>query len=328
MTVISRSHVLATTAAALLLSLTADSGRSLGADYPTKPVQIISTAAPGSAIDVIGRIVADTLGKVWSQQVIIINKPGGGGLIAAQSAARATPDGYTLLLAPASLFSVVPAMMEPMPIDLATQLTPIGLVGEIPLVIAVAPSLGVISLADLVAKGAATPEKLHFAANNVGSLPHLAGELLNSRSSAALNFVPYTGAGPALQDIGGGRLSIIIEGVAGISGALQSGTVKALAVTAPRRLANFPDLPTVAETFPGFAAVGWTALMAPTSVPAGIIQKINAELRKALETPELVKKLEALGTYVRPTTPSELAAFIKSEQAQWLPMVRKLGLKM
>jgi tripartite-type tricarboxylate transporter receptor subunit TctC len=294
--------------------------------YPSKPVQIITPAAAGNSPDVAARVFADKLSQLWKQQIVIINRPGAGGLIAAQAASHAEKDGYTLYMTQASTYTVLPVMQEgKLPFDLNKDFVPIGLVGEQPIAVAVAPNLAVNSLPELLELIKTTPGGLLFGATNRGGQSHLTGELLRSKTGLNLTFVHAAGVASTINDVSTGRLPIVFEGIAGLAGAIQGKMVKPLAVASAKRLPNMPDLPTVSETIPGFESKGWLALMAPAGTPDHIVRKVNADLRKVMEMDEVKQKFEVLGTYPRSLSPEETAAFIQSEQQLWLPLVRQLN---
>jgi tripartite-type tricarboxylate transporter receptor subunit TctC len=224
-------------------------------DYPTRPVKIITDSGPGSAIDVTLRIIADRLTQVWGQQVLAVNQPGGGGAIAARMATSAAPDGYTLFIPALSAFVALPGAAANLPIEVPRDFTPVGYFGGSPMFITAAPSLGVTTLPELIALARRRPGELAYGTNGPGRLTHLTGELLQSRTGIKLLMVPYSGGtAQVLNDVMGGRIPIVIEAYSGIAGTIQAGTVRPLAVASPKRLADFPDLPTVAESIPGFAA--------------------------------------------------------------------------
>jgi len=309
-----------------LLALSALSGAPVrGEPYPARPVKVIVPVGAASTPDVIARIIADRLAQVWTQQVLVINRPGGGGIIAAQTAAASEPDGYTLFFGLSSTFVVLPETHDKLPIDLHRAFVPISLVSEQPLLIAAASMLGVNTLSDAIVLAKKKPQGLLYAANFRGSLPHMAGELFAARAGIKLIHVPYPGVAPALNDVISGRIGLIVETMSGLSGAIASGTVKALAFTAAQRLPDFPDLPTVSETIPGFETSGWFALMAPAGVSDEIVQKLNRDLRNVLGQSELQQRFQTLGTYARPMSPPETVSFIRSEQDRWRPMVRELA---
>jgi tripartite-type tricarboxylate transporter receptor subunit TctC len=296
-------------------------------NYPAGPVKIISDSAPGSAVDVTLRVVADRLGQIWGQQVLAVNHPGAGGAISARIAADAAPDGYTLYMPALSEFLAVPGKAANLPLELPRDFTPIGSVAEQPMFIAVVPSLGVTTLAEFVVLAKKRPGEISYAVTGIGRLTHLTGELLQHRTGIKLLLVPYAG-GPsqALNDIIGGRIPMIIEAYPGLAGALQAGAIKAIAVGSAQRLPEFPDLPTVAETLPGFEAVGWQGLVAPVGTPDTVVRKVSDDLRKVLDQPEIKKQLAIRGGYVRPMSPAEVIAFVRGQQQTWNPVLQQLAL--
>jgi tripartite-type tricarboxylate transporter receptor subunit TctC len=296
-------------------------------NYPSKPVKLIVQGAVGSGPDVLTRIVGQHLEQIWKQAVVIVDQPGAGGLIAAQMAASAERDGYTLYVPTITAFVILPEMHDKLPFDLDKDFVPIGVLAQTPMMIAVAPSLGVNSLPELVALAQKRPNDLFYAANNRGSLPHLTAELWRDRAGAPVTFVPYAGFAAGLQDLMGGRVSMIVESAGALAGAVKAGTVKPLAVASPARLSNYPELPTVSETIPGFAAVGWVVLAAPSGTPAGLVRNISDGLNTALSDPVLVRQFQDVGAVARPMTPAQTQEFIRSEQQLWRPVVRQIGLR-
>jgi tripartite-type tricarboxylate transporter receptor subunit TctC len=294
--------------------------------YPSRPVSIIVQTAPGSGPDVIARIVADRLTHIWGHQVTIINRNGAAGLVAAQAAAAAQPDGYTLYMPTSTALVVLPEMHAKLPVDFERDFAPVGLISQSPMIIAVSPALGVETLEQFIALTRKRPGDILYAANNHGSFPHLAGEFFRSRAGLQLTFVPYPGAAAGLNDLMGGRISMIIEGPSALAGALQAGSIKALAVTSTTRLPNFPGLPTVAETLPDFSVVAWFALLARTGTPEPILRKLSHDLQSVLEQPAIKDRFETLGVYPRPSTPAEAAEFIRSERRLWKPVIKDAGL--
>ncbi|MGI8527593.1 MAG: Bug family tripartite tricarboxylate transporter substrate binding protein [Pseudolabrys sp.] len=302
-------------------------GLAQAQDYPNKPVQVISPAAAGNSPDVAMRVVADKLATLWQQQIVIINRPGAGGLLAAQAAAGATPDGYTLYMTQASTFTVTPIIQEKMPLDMDKSFAPIGLIAEQPIAVSVNPKLGVNTLPELMALIKKTPGGMQFAASNRGGISHLTGELFARKTRLELSFISAQGASTSINDVAAGRIPIIFEGVASTAGAAQGGLLKTIAVASANRLANYPDLPTVSESVPGFESKGWLALMAPAGIDDKIVAKINADLHKVLADQDLQAKLAVLGSYPHALSPTETAAFIKSEEDLWWPLVREVGIK-
>ena len=248
---------------------------------------------PGNGPDVVLRIIADRLGGVWQEQPVVINRPGAGGLIAAEAAVAAEPDGYTLFDALTSTLLVLPVTQN-RSFDPNHALVPIGRAGDQPFVIGVSPSLGVNTLPELIALAKSKPGKILYAAAQRGSMPHLASELLRSRAGIDIGFVPYPSTAQAVQDIVGGRISVIFEGMSALAGPIKAGWVKPIAVTSPERLPNFPNIPTAAETVSGYRASGWFVLMAPAGTPDAIVQKINRDLAASLDNPNFKKRSPSL----------------------------------
>lgn len=312
------------TALLCLLPLAAAVARA--EDYPTRPVRLIIDSAPGSAPDATLRIVADALSKVWGQPTVPINQPGAGGAIAARAAATAAPDGYTLGMPALSAFVALPGASPNLPIQVPRDFAPIGYLGGSPIFISAAPSLGVKSLPELIELAKQRPGELAYGTNGVGRLTHLTGELLQARTGIKLLMVPYSGGtAQALNDVMGGRIPLVFEAYSGVAGAIDAGTIRPLAVAAPKRLAMFPDLPTVAETLPGFEASGWQVLVAPVGTPDAIVQKANRDLIKALSDPETRSRLARLGRDERPLSPADTLAFIHGEQQRWAPILQHIA---
>jgi tripartite-type tricarboxylate transporter receptor subunit TctC len=295
-------------------------------EYPTRHVSMIIQTAAGSGPDVIARILADGLTQSWGQQVVIINRNGAAGLVAAQAAAAAQPDGYTLYMPTSTALVILPETQPKMPVNFERDFVPIGLISQSPLIVAISPALGVSTLEQLIAVAKKRPGEILYAANNRGSFPHLAGEFFRHRAGVDLTFVPYAGAAAGLQDLLGGRISMMVEGPPALSGALQAGSIKALAVSSTTRLPNFPDLPTVAETIPGFQVGAWLALMARAGTPDFVVRKVSENLQTILKLPAIKEKFEALGVYPFPMSPAQTAEFIRSEQKLWKPVIKEAGL--
>jgi tripartite-type tricarboxylate transporter receptor subunit TctC len=223
-----------------------------------------------------------------------MNQPGAGGAIAARAAAAADPDGYTFYMPAASAFVTLPGLQPNLPLQLPRDFTPIGFIGEQPMLLTVGPQLGVATLPEFIALAKKRPGKLSYAATGRGTMTHLTGELLNARAGINGVGIPYPGgATRALNDSIAGRLSMVIEGVAALAGVVEGGAMKAIAVGAPKRLPNFPKLPAAAETLPGFNARGWVALVAPNGTPANAIAKVSDALRKSVSDPEIQRSATA-----------------------------------
>jgi len=308
------------------LTVTAGEARAQAENYPNKPVRIISDSAPGSAVDVGLRIIADGLSQHWNQQVVLINQPGAGGAISAKAAAEAPADGYTLYAPALSVFLTVPGKAANLPLELPRDFMPVGYTADQPMAIGISPALGVNTVPELIALAKKKPGEISYAVSGVGRLTHLTGELLQIRADIKLQMVPYTGgSAQALADVLGGRIAMVIEGYTGLSGAFQSGQLKALAVASPQRLPSVPNLPTVAETIPGFIATGWQVVVAPRGTPEAIINKASADLRAVLTKPDIKGKLAARGSFVRPMSPNEVLTYIRDQQTLWKPALERIA---
>ena len=314
------------TGASLAVALTALAAPARAQDYPTHPVRIVTDSAPGSAIDVPVRIIAEGLSKIWGQQAVVINQPGAGGAIAVRSGETAAPDGYTFGVAAASAFVALAGTADNLPVRVPKDYVPVGYLGGAPMFITAAPWLGIKTLPDLITLAKQKPGDVSYGVNGIGRLTHLTGELLQSRAGIKLLMVPYSGGtAQIINDMMGKRVGLVLDAYSGIAGAVDAGNAVPLAVASTSRLAVSPNLPTAAETLPGFEAVGWQVLMAPPGTPDAIINKVNADLVKAMSDPEATKKLAALGRDDRRMSAVQTLAFIQSEQQKWDPIVQQIG---
>jgi tripartite-type tricarboxylate transporter receptor subunit TctC len=319
-----RSHALCV--AAIVTIALAASLSAQAQDYPGKPVTFITPAAAGNSPDVVTRVVADRLTQIWKQQIVVLNRPGAGGLIAAQAAAGVEKDGYSLYVAQASTFTVLPIEQEgKMPVNLSTAFAPIGMVGEQPIALSVNKDVPAGNIAELIALANKTPNGMLFGATNRGGQSHLTGELFRERAKANMSFVHAAGASVSLNDVIAGRIPIMFEGLAGLAPGIQGGGVRLLGVAARERLPNLPNLPAINETVPGVVSSGWIVLMAPAGTPEHVIQKVNADLRKVIAVSEVVERFQTLGTYTRDLSPAQTGEFIASEERLWWPIVRQVN---
>jgi tripartite-type tricarboxylate transporter receptor subunit TctC len=291
--------------------------------YPVKPVTFITPAAAGNSPDVVTRLVADRLTQLWKYQIVVLNRPGAGGLIAAQAAAGVEKDGHTLYVTQASTFTVLPITQEgKMQVDLQKAFVPIGIVGEQPIALAVNKDIPVGTVAELIGLLNKTPGGMQFAATNRGGQSHLTGELFRERAKVNITFVHAQGAATSLNDVTAGRIPIMFEGLAGLAPGLQGGSLRLLGIASVSRLPNLPDVPTIAETIPGLVSSGWIVLMAPAGTPENIVRKVNADLRAVVAVPEVQERFHVLGTYTRDLTPEQTGEFLRSEEQLWWPIVR------
>jgi tripartite-type tricarboxylate transporter receptor subunit TctC len=295
-------------------------------DYPAKPIRIITHSAPGGSPDALLRIVGDRLSQMWGRQIVVLNHPGAGGAVAARTAAQAAPDGYTLYMPASSAFVTLSGLQANLPLDVPRDFVPVGFVALQPFLLSVVSSLGAKTLPEFIALAKEKPGELSYAATGRGTLSHLTGEALQQRAGIKLLMVPYLGGTTqALNDVISGRVPMVIDAYPPLAGALQAGAIRALAVGSTKRLSDFPDLPTVAETFPGFSPGGWLALVAPVGTPDAIVRKLSDDLREAVLDPTTRTKLETTGNYPNPMSPSELLAFIQAEQKTWKPVLEEIS---
>jgi len=294
-------------------------------DYPSKPVTFITPAAAGNSPDVVTRIVADKLTQLWKQQIVVINRPGAGGLIAAQAAAGVEKDGYTIYMTQASTYTVLPIQQEgKMPVDLQKAFTAVGMVGEQPIAVGVNKDVPAKSVKELIDLANKTQGGMLFAATNRGGQSHLTGELFREKSKANISFVHAAGAAVSVNDVVAGRIPIMFEGLAGMAAGTQNGSIRLLGIASEKRLPNLPDLPAINETVPGVVSSGWIVMMVPTGTPEPIIQKLNADLRKVVAMPDVQEKFHGLGTYTRDLTPQQTNEFLRNEEKLWWPIVRPI----
>jgi tripartite-type tricarboxylate transporter receptor subunit TctC len=284
--------------------------------YPSRPVRIIVSTPAASSPDIRARILADELGKTWGRPVVVENRAGGGGLIGAQVVISAEPDGYTLLGASASTFTILPAQSEKLAIDVNRDLVPVALIGREGMVLAVSPKLGVASLADLIALAKKEPYRIIIGTNPAGSLPHLAARLLARLTGAPITVVPSTGGtNEAIKEIIGGRVHAVIDSLPALRGATDAGEVKPLAIMLPQRLPSRPDLPAAVET--GLTAIGWQAISVRTGTPAPLVAQLGEDLRTTMTRPDARARLDQIGTPFTPIFGANVAQFIDREQKLW-----------
>ena len=295
-------------------------------DYPSRPLRLIVPTAPGGGTDFTGRLVAAKLSESLGQQVVVENRGGGGGSVGADNAAKSTPDGYTLLLGSIATHAVNPALYKKLPYDHLKDFAPVSLIGTVPNAMVVHPSVPVKSMQEFIAYAKANPGKINYGSSGVGSPPHLSMELLRSMTGINLVHVPYKGAGPALADLLGGQMQAMCTSLAGLINFIKSGRVRALGVTTAKRNPQLPDVPTIVESgIPGYEVTIWYAVFAPVATPKAIVQKLNTEMFKALNSQEMKERMALQGMDPAPSTPAELTAFVKIETAKWAKAAKDSG---
>jgi tripartite-type tricarboxylate transporter receptor subunit TctC len=295
--------------------------------YPAKPVRLLIGFAPGGGADIVARSLTPRLADALGQQIIIDNRPGANGIIAAELAAKAPPDGYTLLVAPGN-YAFAPAMYSKLSFDMTTAFAPVSQLAETPLLVVVHPSLPVKSIKELIALAKAHPGKLAYASGGVGGSAHLATELLRAVTQIDLVHVAYKGTGAAISDLIGGQVPLCLCTLPSVFQHAKSGRLRALAVTTARRASSAPDIPTVAEAgVAGFEVSQWYGLLAPAATAATIIERVNMEIGKALKHPETKSRLLAEGAEPAGGSPQEFGAYFKSEIARWTRIVQQAGIR-
>jgi len=296
--------------------------------YPSRPITIVDTFPPGGSTGIIARILADKLSGLLGQQMIVDSRGGAGGTVAARGIARSVPDGYTIMLAFTGTLAIAPSLYPNAGYNPRKDFAPVGLIGVAPASLVVHPSFPVHSLGELIAHAKANPGKVNFGSAGVGSVGHLAGELLASMTNIKLVHVPYRGTGPALTDVLGGHIPMVFAPLPATRENAKSGALRMLGVTSLKRSSVMPDIPTIAEQgLPGYEAVLRYGFVVPADTPRAIIGRINKELRTALATDEIIKRFATEGVEPLPSTPEEYAADIDREEAKWSTLVKELGLK-
>ena len=294
------------------------------AQYPDRPVRLIVGFPPGGAADILGRIAAQRLSESLKQQVVVDNRGGAGGLIATETAARAAPDGYTLL------FTSIPHVINPhlygkVAYDAIKDFTPVVQFVAVPLMMASNTSFPVKSVKDLIAVAKAKPGQVNFASAGGGSSSHLAMELFKSMTGTSLNHIPYKGTGPLITELIAGQVSVTIASAVPLSPQVKAGKLRGLAVTGPKRSPSFPDLPAIAETVPGYEVVNWFGILAPAGTPQAIVARINKDFNDALASPKLREQLASQGADATGGTPVEFAKLIRADFAKWAKVVKASG---
>ena len=297
--------------------------------YPTKPIRLIVPFAPGGSTDVLARLLAEALRPELGQPVIVENKAGAGGNIGGDFVAKAPPDGYTLLIAAAGPTVINPSLYAMMPYDPAKDLRPVTLLIQEPNLMAINPKIPAKTVPEFIAYAKSRPTEVSFGSPGNGSPAHLAGEWFNQLTGTTMVHVPYKGTGPALNDLIAGQIAMMIDNMPALWPHVQSGKLRALAVSTDKRATAAPDLPTVAESgVKGFAFGAWKGLMAPAATPPEIVERLHAAATKALAKPDFRKRLIDLGAEPVGNTPAQFAAVIKSETASWAALVKSTGTKL
>jgi tripartite-type tricarboxylate transporter receptor subunit TctC len=297
-------------------------------EWPAKPVKIIAPFAPGGSADTLGRLVAIKLTEAFGQQFVVENRPGAGGLLGSEMVARAAPDGYTLVVSGVASHVVAPALNPNLSFDPLKDFTHIALFGGPPDVLVVSNPTPAKTLAEFIAYGKANPGKLSYATPGIGTHGHLVAELLQQRAGFKMEHVPYRGAGQAVGDIVGNQIAAGSFTLTSASEHIRAGSMRALAVSSPKRLPEYPDVPTYTELgFPELVTVTWFSLSGPAGVPEPIVKKLNAEVIKALAQPDIRQRLQRDAIDPEPLDPAAFVRFIEAETRIWVPIAKASGAK-
>jgi tripartite-type tricarboxylate transporter receptor subunit TctC len=296
--------------------------------YPNRPIELVVTVPPGGAADFVGRLIGAKLADAVGQPVVISNRGGAGGTIAAAAVARADPDGYTLLLNTIATHGIGPHIYANLQYDPAKDFSPVVLIAKFPLIMAVNADVPVRSVADVITLAKARPGELSYCSAGVGGAPHLAGELFKSLTETELLHVPYRGSGPAVADLVAGRITMMFDAIPSLLPFINAGKLRALAAASPQRNRLLPDVPSFAELgYPAMDIALWYGVAAPSGTPAPIVQRLNVELVKILDSPSIRKSLTEQGADIQGGTPEEFGAFIGHELARWGAIVKQAGIK-
>lgn len=300
---------------------------ALAQDYPNRPVRLIVTVPPGGAADFIARLVGGKLGDALGQPMLVENRGGAGGTIAADAVAKAAPDGYTLLQNSITTHGVGPHLYSKLPYDPVKDFSAVSGLALLPLIMAVNAELPAKTVNDVVAL--AKKENLNFASSGNGGAPHMAAELFKSVTGAPITHVPYKGSGPAVADLVGGRVQIMFDAAPSLIAHIRAGKLRVLAAASAERNRLLPEAPTFAELgHPRVAVSLWYGLLAPAATPAAIVTRLNAEVAKILQSADVREKLAAQGAEPMPGTPQAFASFMREEMAKWAPVVKQAGVKL
>jgi tripartite-type tricarboxylate transporter receptor subunit TctC len=310
-----------------LLLLGAAAGFSHAQTYPSKPIRMIVPGPAGGGTDIIARIVGEGLIKQFGQTVIIDNRGGGAGMIGTEAGAKAAPDGYTLLMAYAGVLTVNPSLFKNMPYDPVKDFAPVAMVAQVPAVLVVHPSLPVHSVAELVRLAKAKPRALNYASSGNGTSGHLCLELLKQMGGVDIVHIPYKGGAPAMADVLGGQVPVICNNLVEVLPQVNAGRLRALGISAASRSSLMPNVPTVAETYPGFEADTWFGVLAPAGTPAVIVDRLNESIRQIKESPQVKARLAQMGANAIEYTPTQFAAMIKREMEKWRKVVMNAGIR-
>ena len=299
------------------------------AEYPSRPLRLVVTFPPGGSADFQARIIGPKLTEQMQQQVVVDNRPGGGGVIALELVAKSAADGYTLLLGPSSALAVNPNLFAKLPYDPIKDFAPISMTSRVTLALVAGPSLPANSVKELIALAKASPGKITYGSTGIGGVAHLAGEMLKSTAGVDMIHVPYKGAGPQLVDMMSGNVAVGFVSLTSAIPHLRAGRIKVLAVTTSKRSSAAPDVPTVSEAgMPGLEiATGWFGILGPARTPKAIVSRLNSEIVRLIQSRDVQERFLAQGLDPATSTANEFAAFIASSRAKWAEVVKQTGVR-
>jgi tripartite-type tricarboxylate transporter receptor subunit TctC len=306
---------------ALALSFTQNFARAQDAAYPNRPIKMLVGFGAGGGTDIVARIMAQKMSESLGQSVVVENRTGASGLIAAEDVAKSPPDGYTLMMGSQTVFAVAPRLYRKVTVDAAKDFAGVALSGTSPLVLVVNPSFAAHSVKDVIAMAKADPGKINFGTGGTGTTPHMTAELFQYTAGIKMVHVAYRGEAPAINDLIAGQIPLMFANLSAVMGHIKGGTLRAIAVTGAQRSPSAPDIPTVAETIAGFAAETWFGIVAPAGTPHAILAKLNASARQALVDDDTKKRFADLGMTNGGSSPEELDAYIKSEMVKWSKVI-------
>jgi tripartite-type tricarboxylate transporter receptor subunit TctC len=307
---------------AFALGFAAGPARAQSAGYPNRSIKMIVGFAAGGGTDVVARIMAQKMSEILGQSVLVENRTGASGMIAAEDVAKSAPDGYTLMMGSQTTYAVAPSLYRKVTVDPIKDFAPVALTGASPLVLVVNPSYAAHSAADVIAMAKANPGKINFGTGGLGTTPHMTAELFQHVAGIKMVHVAYRGEAGSINDLLGGQIPLMFANLSAVMGNIKGGTLRALAVTSAQRSPSAPDVPTVAETLPGFAAETWFGIVAPAGTPREILLKLNAAARQALVAPDTKQRFADLGMTNGGSSPEELEAYIKSEITKWSKVIK------
>ena len=308
-------------------ALLAATSAAMAQNFPSRPVRFVVPYAPGGSTDTLARSMGSKLSELLGQQVVVDNRPGASGDIGMTIVAKAPPDGYSIVLGYIANLGIGPSLYDKMPYDPVKDFASITQVAGASNIFVTHPSLPAKNFKEFIAYTKANPKKVSFATAGVASVGHLTGELLNDMAGIDMQHVPYKGSGQAISDLVGGHIKVMISGMASTLPHVRSGKLNGIVTTGSKRTPATQDIPTIAETYPGFESSSWFGVLAPAGTPKPIIMRLNADIHKSLQDPAVVKRLEGVGFEITYGTPEQFSAYIKSEIKKWAKVVKASGAK-